>query len=887
MRDRRYCFKHARRLSFQTLESRLFLDASSQPLLNTDYRAEVNESTLTDQGIFFVRDDVRFGTELWKSDAAGSNPHLVIDLTPGAAGSQLTSLTTVDGGVYFLEGPTGSLQNLWWTDGSAENTRMVADNVAPITRTYVDEQLVKPLPNDGTHVFFVKWSSGTNETYRDTGIWAASNQGRTVQQVTDRSSFVDSVTGTWAPSRIESFQETKSGLAVFIVWATVVNGEQSGDTRRFFGVTDGTLAGTRISNAEVRETSYLMNAVSLSEDKAMFVARSNEATGVYTIDKDAHVELLTESIVSPKIEFQKTGTHWYFSAPHNDQLALFRTDGTVAGTQVIESAGPVHSSPVVLSNGNVLTLAGVNFFDRDFQVTDPETLLTTKLDFILPSGSGMIRELYGSITVGNDKFFYVESKGGNARRLMMADLRERTVSTVLDGEFNAAIGASILRGDKIYFNYVTPTHSDLIRFNTLSKVSTTLASVQTEAWQGLTIDWVDEDRLVGFLNNADNASIFQLRFSDDKLDVVSLVDEFVLPMDRYSEFIPRRTSLPMWKIDNQTVAFPIGLEINGQRSLEQVFAFDTSANGLTKLIPSTAAQPSPTWSFHDNQTLYRAGGKLVYHSGDQLDRPDGSRWHEIWAAEAGKPGQKLIDSKSIEGSYSLYPLAVLNDRFYFLSISSSKAVLYRTNEDATAVELVTETQWLSSWLSLQNFEILYRPVTSSDPQRILIRTSGDSMSPGIWEITGALGTLNKVLELPAINGNDDSVVPGTVEGRLNVSAGLLSYSGAPLPNPIVEVLASVPGSSRMVPFFGESASLSDEQKSVTRLFRLQDAWVGIVAGPDDTYSFWSRPDDSSEATRVSEIDLKPFKIDNLSIGLRALAATPDAVVLVAGAKLIG
>jgi len=883
--------RHSRKtrlLSFQALESRRLFDAQTAVLVDFSYRPESNESALTDKSIFFVRDDARYGTELWVTSTTGDSPRLVVDLTPGEQGSRLSAVTAVDGGVYFVKSLSDNRQQLWWSDGTEPKTRMVADNIVLLERNYTEADLIRPLPSNGNYVYFMRHDVDGNTTNLLSGLWVASDGGKIVQRLTNDESFADGTDGGWALEQVKSFRETEAGQSVFIISASRLDNDTYWESRHFFGITDGTLEGTQLSNFAVLPLANIFDAVALSDDKVMFTEFSDGGRSrVLTIDGQGTMDQLAESQASMRIAFEKSGSNWFFSTNSQFGRVLFRTDGTFGGTAIILSAGPVHSSPVALSDGSILTLAGENFYDRDFQVTDTETLATTKLDFIVPSDGGLIREIYGSIVVGVDKFFYVETKGDNARRLTMADTQSRTVTTVFDGGSNGAIGSPVLRGNNLFFIYVAPSRTDLIQFNLINNTSVILASVATEGWQGLSIDTVGNDSLVGFMQGIDEISVFKLRFAGSKLDVISLVDEVVSRGDLYADSIRGSSGDSFWALERMTT-FSAEVVINEQRALVQQFAYDTSASGLTRLLPASLPQPSRLRSgaiyINDDQPLYKAGGKVVYHSGYQVVRADGSFWHEIWAMKDNRSAQKLMETRNTgsNGDGDLIPMGVVDDRFYFLSTGPT-TTLYRTNAEATAVEIVTDTVWGSEAFFFNNYQLLYRPRFPSDPQRILFRRMEDASEPGVWEIAGTPPTLTKIAEysrIDTLNGANANA------GSMFQSSGALVLNGTDSRGPLVEVSPTGDSTDRMVSFFGDNTLLTLTQQATTRLYRLRGAWVGAVPELNEAYSFWSRLDSSAVATRVSELDLSPFKIGNWTVALLDFAATSDAVIFTAGSKLI-
>jgi len=876
-------------LSFEALESRRVFDAHSDVLVDFSYRPERNESAISANGIFFVRDDSRYGAELWATNATGDSPRIVADLTPGTQGSQISAVTAVEGGVYFINSLDNNRKQLWWSDGTESNTRLVVDHIALLEQNTVTGESNNPLPSNGSSVYFLRRSVNGNTTSLMSGLWAASDDGNLVQLLTTNDSFAEETQDGWRLHAVDSFQQTDAGWGVFIISASRSLSRTLTEQRQFFGITDGTIDGTQLSDYPVLPLASIREAVVLSEDKIMFRELSTRhRTRVLTIDLQGNIDQLAESLSIVPMKFEMSGSNGFFSTNSQHRRVLFRTDGTTEGTSIVTSAGSVHSDPVALSDGSILTLTGESFYTRDFQVTNPETLETTALDFIFPSEDNVTRTLYGSIVVSENKFFYVETKGNNARRLMMADTQSQTVAVILDGVSNSAISEPILKDDNLFFTHVAPDHSELIRYNITTNSSVTLASVDTDGWLGLSIDSVGDDSLIGFMHDAEQSSIFKLRFSDSKLDTVSLVNDGNSTSDLYADLIRDSTNGPHWRLDTTSIVFPANVVINEQPALAQYFAYDTSASGLTQLIPAALPQPSrlrygEVYSDED-QPIYRAGGRVVYHAVNQFQRDDGSVRQEVWSMQDGGPASLLFDTvyTGINGVGNVIPMGVIDDRFYFLATDTTTS-LYRTNADATAVELVTDASWSGNTFRSDNFKVLHRPSTPHDPQRILFRRWDNASDVVAWEIAGSPPTITRItgfsLDAPPAQTH-------TLDKLLYQSNGAIVLKGTEDRGPLVEVLSLTNVSERMEPFFSEGVSLTLAQQASARLYRLSGAWVGVVSESDETYSFWSRPDNSTGATRVSEVDLSLFKVSPWSIALLDFAMTSDAVLFTARSKLI-
>ena len=76
---------------------------------------------------FFAADDGVHGRELWASDGTADGTHLVLDVRPGAAGSEPRYLTVVGDRVFFTADDGVHGEELWVSDGTAAGTFMVLD----------------------------------------------------------------------------------------------------------------------------------------------------------------------------------------------------------------------------------------------------------------------------------------------------------------------------------------------------------------------------------------------------------------------------------------------------------------------------------------------------------------------------------------------------------------------------------------------------------------------------------------------------------------------------------------------------------------------------------------------------------------------------------------
>ena len=82
--------------------------------------------------VFFVGRDFVHGDELWVSDGTPGGTH-ILDLTPGAASSQISALTAYKGRLYFLAAADRYPATLWTSDGTIAGTFPVVAPGSPET----------------------------------------------------------------------------------------------------------------------------------------------------------------------------------------------------------------------------------------------------------------------------------------------------------------------------------------------------------------------------------------------------------------------------------------------------------------------------------------------------------------------------------------------------------------------------------------------------------------------------------------------------------------------------------------------------------------------------------------------------------------------------------
>lgn len=118
--------------------------------------------------LLFPADDGVHGRELWATDGTAAGTALVLDIEPGAWGSDSSWLTPFAGEVYFQADQTGTGRELWKSDGTAGGTALVRD-IEPGP----DGFPISPLVVAGGYLFFPGFTSAEGrELWRSDGTTA-------------------------------------------------------------------------------------------------------------------------------------------------------------------------------------------------------------------------------------------------------------------------------------------------------------------------------------------------------------------------------------------------------------------------------------------------------------------------------------------------------------------------------------------------------------------------------------------------------------------------------------------------------------------------------------------------------------------------------------------
>jgi ELWxxDGT repeat protein len=317
------------------------------PVKSWPGRGNTNNLTVVGGTLFFLNTDAGTGHELWKSDGTTAGTVLVKDIARGFVSSGGQNLAAV-GNRLFLSATDGSNGNeLWVSDGTDTGTRMVKD-ILPGRSGSGPGGLID---RDGT-VFFVAFDGSTN------GLWKSDGTSSGTQLL---KSFV----------RISRADLAVVGDTVFFAADDGVSGTE-------LWKTDGTPAGTvLVEDLTPGAQGVSPSALMAFNGKVLYSAFVSAGSGLFIHDGSSNgsVKLMANSGIVRNALAVGTRHVWFSVLTKQEGAELWRTDGTVAGTQLMHDIrkGQFGSNPtdLALSHGRLMFSADNGVFGRELWSVDP------------------------------------------------------------------------------------------------------------------------------------------------------------------------------------------------------------------------------------------------------------------------------------------------------------------------------------------------------------------------------------------------------------------------------------------------------------------------------------------------------------------------------------
>ena len=367
--------------------------------------------------LFFVRETAENGRELWRTDGTGAGTLLVKDILPGADSSIPDLLGTIGDTVYFTAQHPSSGRELWKSDGTEAGTVLVAETLpGSSSRTFTSAAV------SGSRIFLVTdeqggsrelWvSDGTTAgtLLLETGLGSVSNLSAFTGGLVFTSASGSAGTTLWASDGTVDGTLPIKDLGYFCVCPADRLQYRSAGSQVFFSHldydsdsgyelwrTDGTAAGTVLVKDINPGASYSLSTLgsaftALGGGLLFFASDGTLGFEVWKSDGTAAGtrlvadlepgaagslgDLQSGQFPRPQQGIVVAGEWLFLARTTSDGWALWKTDGTAAGTELVLPI-PVQASSLTPSRAagdgrSRIGLGNLLLFRADDGLTGPE-----------------------------------------------------------------------------------------------------------------------------------------------------------------------------------------------------------------------------------------------------------------------------------------------------------------------------------------------------------------------------------------------------------------------------------------------------------------------------------------------------------------------------------
>jgi ELWxxDGT repeat protein len=298
---------------------------------NSNYYYTDSYAALGTKMIFRAYDSTN-GSELWVTDGTQAGTFLLKDINPGSNSSSISNFTEVGSKVYFSAYNPTYGSELWVTDGTSAGTQMVLDIYSSsCLPCYSNPSNLREF--NGTLIFSAQSSNFGTELWKSDGTVVGTVLLKNINPASSSSSPQDL---------------TKVGNKIFFT-------AENGTVGRELWVTDGTTTGTNLvkninlSNS-VGDITFPLSSIQRKfinvNGTLFFIAnsgiegyelwKSDGTTAGTTLIKD----FLPSTLSGGYSNFTVVGSKLYFIVEENGIKKLCVSDGTVAGSQALETLSP-------------------------------------------------------------------------------------------------------------------------------------------------------------------------------------------------------------------------------------------------------------------------------------------------------------------------------------------------------------------------------------------------------------------------------------------------------------------------------------------------------------------------------------------------------------------
>jgi len=290
--------------------------------------------TVVGSTLFFVATTGLEGSELWRSDGTETGTALVRDIRPGGASSLIGELTPVGSTLYFTANDGTSGVELWRSDGTVAGTTLVSD-IRPGSASSVPVFLA---PLGGLLLFAATDASTGREPWVSDGTPAGT------QRLADTRNGLSGGMNPLSTSRPQF--ATLGGTA-------------------FFGANDGSHLGLWSTDGTPGGTAKVVDLVVAGEVNDRVIGARTIGSGVYLAHRDftagsyvatgglwysdgtapgtlelATFETSLERTGPLTVPVEVGGTAYFIGSTRDLGSELWRSDGTLLGTELVKDVWP-------------------------------------------------------------------------------------------------------------------------------------------------------------------------------------------------------------------------------------------------------------------------------------------------------------------------------------------------------------------------------------------------------------------------------------------------------------------------------------------------------------------------------------------------------------------
>lgn len=322
----------------------------------------VSNLTMVGSTLYFAADDGTSGVELWRSNGTVGNTVRVKDIMPGSASSSPHNLISVNGVLYFAAYfHVGGIE-LWKSDGTSNGTVMVKD-IAP------GNSNPRSMVNAGGVLYFTATTSTTGyELWRSDGTAANTVMVKEIN--------AGKLSGD--PQSLTYF----NGKVYFSAYDR--------ETGRELWSTDGTNAGTlRVMDIRPGAQSSTPRNLTIVNNQIMFTAhdgvhgdelwKTDGTTAGTVLVKDMNPggvgSNATNALKTQMRDFTNANGILFFVAAKGAKEYIYRSDGTAAGTFIIQEAinfeHEVFDPAFTYMHGSLYFFNGVRYSEDQYLLRMP------------------------------------------------------------------------------------------------------------------------------------------------------------------------------------------------------------------------------------------------------------------------------------------------------------------------------------------------------------------------------------------------------------------------------------------------------------------------------------------------------------------------------------